>query len=119
MTATILVVENDRLIRDLVSKSLHRDGHQVLEACDGAIATMRSGDYRFCDAKTGRIKFIEQVHSFQPGIPIILKEQVVQPRSQARQNWTQWQRFSRNLLSLMLYVNSSAPARFNSSYNNN
>src|SRR5215510_15670005 len=35
MTATILVVENDRLIRDLVSKSLHRDGHQVLEACDG------------------------------------------------------------------------------------
>ena len=38
MTATILVVEDDRLIRDLVSKALHRDGHQVLEAHDGAIA---------------------------------------------------------------------------------
>jgi DNA-binding response OmpR family regulator len=38
MTATILVIEDDRLIRDLVSKALHRDGHQVYEACDGAIA---------------------------------------------------------------------------------
>ena len=38
MTATILAVEDDRLIRDLVSEALHRDGHQVLGACDGAIA---------------------------------------------------------------------------------
>ena len=36
MRATILAVEDDRLIRDLVSEALHRDGHQVLEACDGA-----------------------------------------------------------------------------------
>ena len=35
MTATILVVEDVRLIRDLVSEALHRDGHQVLEGCDG------------------------------------------------------------------------------------
>ena len=37
MTATILI-DDDRLIRDLVSKALHRDGHQVLGARDGAIA---------------------------------------------------------------------------------
>ena len=37
MTATTLVVEDDRLIRDLVCNPLHRDGHQVLEACDRAI----------------------------------------------------------------------------------
>ena len=46
MTATILVVEDDRLIRDLVSKALHRDGHQALGARwshrTGIVQTLRS-----------------------------------------------------------------------------
>ena len=79
MTATILVVENDRLIRDFVSEALHRDGHQVLEACDGAIALEIVQTLR-CDLvitdfvvpKLDEIKFIEQVHMFQTRIPIIL-----------------------------------------------
>jgi|GEM_PF-2306250 DNA-binding NtrC family response regulator len=79
MTATTLVVEDDRLIRDLVCNPLHRDGHQVLEACDGAIpleivsnATMDLVITDFVMPKLDGIKFIEQVHSFQPRIPIIL-----------------------------------------------
>jgi CheY-like chemotaxis protein len=35
MAANILVVEDDRLNRQLISKVLRREGYQVVEACDG------------------------------------------------------------------------------------
>ena len=38
MRATILIVEDDRLNRELISKVLRSEGYHVLEACDGAIA---------------------------------------------------------------------------------
>ena len=79
VTATVLVVEDDRSNRDLISKVLRLDGHQVLEACDGAIALEMLQTLR-CDLvitdflmpKLNGIKFVEQLHSLQPRIPIIL-----------------------------------------------
>jgi CheY-like chemotaxis protein len=75
---TILVVEDDRPNRELISKILRHDGHQVLEACDGAIALEMLRVVR-CDfvitdfvmPKLNGIKFVEQVHILQPRIPII------------------------------------------------
>ena len=79
MTATVLVVEDDRSNRDLISKVLWQDGHQILEACDGAIALEMLHTLR-CDLvitdflmpKLNGIKFIEQLHTLKPRMPIIL-----------------------------------------------
>jgi CheY-like chemotaxis protein len=38
MAANVLVVEDDRLNRNLICKVLRNEGHQVFEACDGAEA---------------------------------------------------------------------------------
>jgi len=79
VAATILVVEDDRSNRDLISKVLRQDGYQVLEACDGAIALEILQTLR-CDLvitdfmmpKLNGIKFVEQLHTLKPRIPIIL-----------------------------------------------
>jgi CheY-like chemotaxis protein len=79
VAATILVVEDDRSNRDLISKVQRQDGHQVLEACDGAIALEILQTLR-CDLvitdfmmpKLNGIKFVEQLHTLKPGMPIIL-----------------------------------------------
>jgi two-component system, cell cycle response regulator CpdR len=79
VAATILVVEDDRSNRDLISKVQRQDGHQVLEACDGAIALEILQPLR-CDLvitdfimpKLNGIKFIEQLHTLKPRMPIIL-----------------------------------------------
>jgi CheY-like chemotaxis protein len=76
--ATVLVVEDDRLNRELISRVLRQEGHQVVEACDGAIALEILQALR-CDLvitdfvmpKLNGIKFIEQLHSLQPRMPII------------------------------------------------
>lgn len=78
MAATILVVEDDRSNRELLSKVLRQEGHQVLEVCDGAIALEILQALR-CDLvitdfvvpKLNGIKFVEQLHSLQPRMPII------------------------------------------------
>ena len=60
MTGNILIIEDDRLNRVLISKVLRIDGHGVDEACDGTVAleilhdALRSGDYRFCNDKGKR-----------------------------------------------------------------
>jgi CheY-like chemotaxis protein len=78
MAANILVVEDDRLNRELISKVLRHEGHRVVEACDGAIAleifSMLRFDLVITDfvmPKLNGIKFVEQLHSVQPQIPII------------------------------------------------
>jgi CheY-like chemotaxis protein len=76
---TVLVVEDDRPNRELISKVLHQAGYQVLEACDGAIALEKLRGLR-CDLvitdfvmpKLNGIKFVEQLHTLQPRMPIIL-----------------------------------------------
>jgi CheY-like chemotaxis protein len=77
--ATVVVVEDDRLNREFISKVLRREGYQVLEACDGTIALEMLRGFR-CDLvitdflmpKLNGINVVEQLHRLQPGIPIIL-----------------------------------------------
>ena len=38
MAQNIMVVDDDRLNRELLSKVLRQEGYQVIEACDGDIA---------------------------------------------------------------------------------
>jgi DNA-binding response OmpR family regulator len=78
MAANILVVDDDRLIRELISKTLRKDGHRVVEACDGALAmeilAVMQFDLVITDfgmPKLNGIRFIEQLHCLQPRTPII------------------------------------------------
>jgi CheY-like chemotaxis protein len=78
MAANILVVEDDLLNRNLICKVLRKEGHQVVEACDGAIALeilqVLPFDLVITDfmmPKLNGIKFVEHLHSLQPRIPII------------------------------------------------
>jgi CheY-like chemotaxis protein len=78
MATNILVVEDDLLNRNLICKVLRKEGHQVVEACDGAIALeilqVLPFDLVITDfmmPKLNGIKFVEHLHSLQPRIPII------------------------------------------------
>ena len=79
MTATVLVVEDDQSISALIHRMLLREGHQVLEAADGAMA-LEILQAISCDLvitnvlmpKLSGIEFVEQLHSLQPQMPIIL-----------------------------------------------
>ena len=78
MTGKILVVEDDRLIRELICKVLRQDGHGVVEACDGAVALdilqMMRVDLVITDfvmPKLNGLKLFKQLHALQPGLPII------------------------------------------------
>ena len=78
MTQTILVVEDDRLNRELISKVLRHEGYQVLEACDGDIAVKILQAIR-CDLvitdflmpMLNGIEFVKVLHTLQPHMPII------------------------------------------------
>ena len=79
MQATILVVEDDRLNRDLISKVLGQECHHVLQACDGAIALEMLQALPcnlvltdFAMPKVNGIRFVERLHELQPQMPIIL-----------------------------------------------
>jgi CheY-like chemotaxis protein len=78
MAANILVVEDDRLNRELFSKVLRQEGYQVIEACDGDIA-LKILQALPCDLvitdflmpRVNGIEFVEQLRSLQPQMPII------------------------------------------------
>ena len=78
MTQTILVVEDDRLNRELISKVLRQEGYQVLEACDGDIA-LKILQVLPCDLvitdflmpMLNGIEFVDQLRSLKPQMPII------------------------------------------------
>jgi CheY-like chemotaxis protein len=78
MAANILVVEDDRLNRELFSKVLRQEGYQVIEACDGDIA-LKILQALPCDLvitdflmpMVNGIQFVEQLRSLQPQMPII------------------------------------------------
>ena len=78
MATKILVVDDDRLNRQLISKVLRQEGYQVVEACDGALALeilqMLRFDLVITDfvmPKLNGIEFVEQIHTLQPRTPII------------------------------------------------
>ena len=78
MAQTILVVEDDRLNRELISKVLRQEGYQVLEACDGDIA-LKILQVLPCDLvitdflmpMLNGIEFVDQLRSLKPQMPII------------------------------------------------
>ena len=79
MVANVLVVEDDRLNRNLICKVLRNEGHQVVEANDGAEALELLCGQRFdlvitdfVMPRLNGLKFVEQLHSLQPRLPIIL-----------------------------------------------
>jgi CheY-like chemotaxis protein len=78
MAANILVVDDDRLNRKLISEVLCKQGHRVVEACDGALALeilqMLRFDLVITDFVMPRLdglKFVEHLHSLQPRMPIV------------------------------------------------
>lgn len=78
MAQNIMVVEDDRLNRALLSKVLRQEGYQVLEACDGDMALKILQAFP-CDLVItdflmpilNGIEFVKQLRSLQPQIPII------------------------------------------------
>ena len=78
MAQNIMVVEDDRLNRALLSKVLRQEGYQVLEACDGDLALKILQAFP-CDLVItdflmpilNGIEFVKQLRSLQPQIPII------------------------------------------------
>jgi CheY-like chemotaxis protein len=78
MAQNILVVEDDRLNRELLSKVLRQEGYQVLEACDGDIA-LKILQVLLCDLvitdflmpMLNGIEFVDQLRSLQPQMPVI------------------------------------------------
>ncbi len=79
MTVRVLLVEDDRPNRELISKVLRQDGYQVLEASDGEIALEMFRAFRcnlvitdFVMPKLNGINLIEHFHRLQPRIPVIL-----------------------------------------------
>ena len=78
MAANVLVVEDDRLNRNLICKVLRNEGHQVFEASDGAEALELLYEQRFdlvitdfMMPKLNGLKLVEQLHALQPRLPII------------------------------------------------
>jgi two-component system, cell cycle response regulator CpdR len=78
MGANILVVDDDLPNRELIAKVLRMDGHQVVEAGDGALAfeivQMVTVDLVITDfvmPKLNGLKFVEALHSLDPRLPIL------------------------------------------------
>jgi DNA-binding NtrC family response regulator len=76
----VLVVDDDRSVRQLVNTALRVEGHEVLEAASGEAALEMGRKRRFdlvlCDAKTGRANGFDVLRQFkeelQPDADIIL-----------------------------------------------
>jgi two-component system, cell cycle sensor histidine kinase and response regulator CckA len=78
MPANIIVVEDDRVSRNLICEVLRNEGHQVVEGSDGAEALELVYAQRFdlvisdfVMPKLNGLKFVEQLHRLQPTLPII------------------------------------------------
>ena len=78
MAANVLVVEDNRLNRNLICKVLRNEGHQVFEASDGAegleLLYKQHFDLVVTDFVMPRLnglKLVELLHPLQPRLPII------------------------------------------------
>jgi len=78
MAANVLVVEDDRLNRNLICKVLRDEGHQIVEASDGAEALELLYAQRFdlvitdfVMPRLNGLKLVDQLHPLQPRLPII------------------------------------------------
>jgi DNA-binding response OmpR family regulator len=79
MQANILVVEDDRVGRNLICEVLRNEGYRIFEASNGAEALELVDTQRFdlvitdfVMPKLNGFKFVEQLHRLQPRLPIIV-----------------------------------------------
>jgi DNA-binding NtrC family response regulator len=79
MAASILVVEDDPLGRNLICEVLRSDGHQPFEASDGAEALelLQTQPFNlvisdFVMPKLDGLKLLGHLHSVSPRMPVIL-----------------------------------------------
>ena len=79
MAASVLVVEDDRWGRKIISDILRRDGHEVIEAADGAQAVEllehRSFDLIISDVvmpNMDGLKLLDHIRRVSPRTPVIL-----------------------------------------------
>src|SRR6266446_8247958 len=79
MPANILVVEDDRVGRNLICEVLRNEGYQIFEVGNGAEALelvyAHSFDLMITDfvmPKLNGLKLVEQLHRLQPRLPIIV-----------------------------------------------
>ncbi len=77
---TILLVEDEKTVRDLVSKVLKRSGYEVMVASNGqeALDVMRQNDIEInlvltdvLMPKMGGVELAQQLQQFSPGMPIL------------------------------------------------
>jgi DNA-binding NtrC family response regulator len=78
MAASILVIEDDPSIRNLICRALCKEGYQIVEASNGAQALKLLCTQRFdlvitafVMPKVNGLKLVEELHSVHPRIPII------------------------------------------------
>jgi CheY-like chemotaxis protein len=78
MARTILIVEDDVVIRKSISQTLRQEGYEVDEASDGAQAVELLSERRFdlvisdfVMPRMDGLKVVEQVHSLSPQTPVI------------------------------------------------
>jgi CheY-like chemotaxis protein len=78
MARTILIVEDDVVIRKSISQTLRQEGYEVDEASDGAQAVELLSERRFdlvisdfVMPRMDGLKVVEQVHSVSPQTPVI------------------------------------------------
>jgi CheY-like chemotaxis protein len=78
MARTILIVEDDLVIRKSISQTLRQEGYEVDEASDGAQAVELLSERRFdlvisdfVMPRMDGLKVVEQVHSVSPQTPVI------------------------------------------------
>ena len=78
MLASILVAEDDRLERNLICQVLRSEGHETVEARDGAeVLELLQHEHfdlviiDFIMPKINGLKLVEHIHALQPRLPII------------------------------------------------
>ena len=78
MPANVLGVEDDRVKSNMICKVLREEGHQIVEASDGAEALELLYAQRFdlvitdfVMPRLNGLKLVEQLHPLQPRLPII------------------------------------------------
>jgi CheY-like chemotaxis protein len=79
MAASILVVEDDPLGRNLICEVLRSDGHQLVEASDGteALELLQTQPFNlvivdFVMPKLDGLKLVDHLHSVSPRMPLLL-----------------------------------------------
>jgi DNA-binding NtrC family response regulator len=78
----LLVVEDDREMRDLLRKVLEKEGFRVTSACDGheALAILSAGQFSQFGAvvtdmlmpRDGGLELLASIHQTRPSLPVII-----------------------------------------------